>query len=101
MNFGILRNAQIRYNTLHPGSYLSGGCYAVDLDVSIDTPKYFNLNITCLSKPSMAPHGVLVGTTRLPNNTYGQYFLAINEAGEIYCSGGTGGICEKLGYPPL
>jgi prepilin-type N-terminal cleavage/methylation domain-containing protein len=94
---GILRGAQIRYNSIS-GQWYSEDYYNLNLDVSIETAKYFDLNQTYCHSPSWGGvHRIFTGTTRLAN-TFGPYLLGINEAGEIYCYSNPKTICKKLGF---
>jgi len=101
---GILREAQIRYNSVNQGLWLNGTYNSVDLDVSISTPKFFDLNQTSLFPPAWGPSGgYIAATRRIPNTLTGGYYLAISLNGKVYCSGGALEICDKINipYPPM
>ena len=84
-----LMGAQKRYALENGGSYTST---LTDLDVTIPTSINFNAPTVSDSNP------VASIQRNNTNNSYGNYTVTITDVGVVACSGGSGSICNKIGY---
>lgn len=85
---GIIRGAQLRYYAQY-ASYTNN---VTSLDINYTTPKYFAVRAGN-SETSLA----IVTRNTNQNPGYGSYNLSINIAGDINCTGGSTGVCDRLG----
>ncbi len=86
---GLVRSGQLRYYAEY-SAYTSS---ISALDVENTTAKFFTIRAGN-SSASLAT----ASRNANQNPGYGTYNLSINEAGNITCSGGSGGACTKIGY---
>ncbi len=78
----------------------NGGVYTNDinsLDITLPPPKYFN-NIGTGSSILATSDPITILQRNNTEANYGNYELSVTAAGAISCSGGSGGICQKIGY---
>ncbi len=86
---GTLRGSQLRYYAINDEYATTAG----DLDADWTTLKYFK---TVEGADSATSPTYVARITR--DATGNEYMLAITEDGTISCSGGSSGMCGKLGY---
>ena len=86
---GTLRSSQLRYYALNDEYATS----PADLDADWTTLKYFK---TVEGADSATSPTYIARVTR--DATGNEYMIAIDEDGNISCSGGSSGMCTKLGY---
>jgi len=85
---GIVRGAQLRYYA----QYASYANNVSQLDINYTTPKYF-----AVSAGDSEARLATVMRNNNQNPGYGAYNLSINVAGDINCTGGVTGVCDRLG----
>ena len=86
---GTLRGSQLRHYALND-EYATN---ADDFDADWTTIKFFK-TVEGADSATSPTH-----VARLTRDATGnEYMLAIDEDGNIACSGGSSGICDKLGY---
>ena len=89
-----LMAAQKRYSLENGGAYTNN---INNLDITLPAPKYFDALDTGSS--ALATSDPIVRLERNATEAqYGNYNLSITSGGTVSCTGGSGGICKKIGY---